>query len=204
MSLGKRAKILTENQERAILHFLETHGRYTKRNRVLFLLSIKAGLRAKEIALLRWSMVTDAEGLVTSAISIENNVSKGKKGGRIVPMNRDLKVALEAHHSEQHSKPSQDSPVICSERGRRARAGEAMSPASIADWFGDLYRGLGFDGCSSHSGRRTFITRAARKIGGVGGSLRDVQHLAGHSTLATTQIYIEGEGDAQRKIVDLI
>ena len=37
-----------------------------------------------------------------------------------------------------------------------------------------------------------------------GGSLRDVQQLAGHSSLATTQRYIEGSSDAKRCIVDLI
>ena len=37
-----------------------------------------------------------------------------------------------------------------------------------------------------------------------GGSLRDVQQLAGHSSLATTQRYIEGSSDAKRRIVDLI
>ena len=204
MSLTKRAKILTETQEKLILHILDTKGRYTLRNRVLFLLSVKAGLRAKEISLLTWSMVTDAEGRITDAISIENKASKGKKGGRGVPMNQQLRKALEALQAEPHNSPSPESPVIRSERGRRAAAGGAMSPASIADWFGDLYGGLGFAGCSSHSGRRTFITRAARKISAVGGSLRDVQYLAGHSTLATTQTYIDGESDAQRKIVDLI
>ena len=59
-------------------------------------------------------------------------------------------------------------------------------------------------GCSSHSGRRTFITNAAKKISTVGGSLRDVQALAGHSSLSVTQRYIEAEGEAQRKIVDLM
>jgi len=51
---------------------------------------------------------------------------------------------------------------------------------------------MGLNGCSSHSGRRTFITNAAKKISSVGGSLRDVQMLAGHSSLAVTQRYIEG------------
>ncbi len=63
---------------------------------------------------------------------------------------------------------------------------------------------LGLLGCSSHSGRRTFITNAARKIGAVGGSQRDVQMLAGHSSLAVTQRYIDGDSDARRKIVDLL
>jgi len=46
---GKQAKILSVAQERAILGYLLT-TRYPRRDRVLFLLSLKAGLRAKEIA----------------------------------------------------------------------------------------------------------------------------------------------------------
>ena len=46
------------------------------------------------------------------------------------------------------------------------------------------------DGCSSHPGRQTFMTRAARKVSQSGGSLRDVQKLAGHTSLAMTQRYI--------------
>ena len=67
-------------------------------------------------------------------------------------------------------------------------------------WYSDL----GFIGCSSHSGRRTFITNLAKSVSLVGGSLRDVQSLAGHSNLQTTQRYIEADTDCQRKLVDLV
>jgi integrase len=79
-----------------------------------------------------------------------------------------------------------------------------ISSKALAIWFLTLYRDLGFKGASSHSGRRTFITKAAKRCIEGGGSLRDVQQLAGHSSLATTQRYIEGSSDAKRRIVDLI
>lgn len=187
----------------AVLGLIEAQGRYRDRNIAMFLLSVKAGLRAKEISMLTWAMVTDADGRVAETISLENKASKGKRGGRAVPINKALREALQRLH-ESLEAPASDSPVIRSERGRHSEKGGRMSPGSIADWFGDLYRNVGFDGCSSHSGRRTFITRAARRISQVGGSLRDVQYLAGHASLSTTQIYIDGDGEAQRKVVDLI
>jgi integrase len=89
-------------------------------------------------------------------------------------------------------------PIIRSERGG------AMTPMSIVVWFSRAYGSLGFEGCSSHSGRRTFITRAARAVYKAGGSLRDVQLLAGHRSIQTTQRYIDGDSDAQRRLVSLI
>ncbi len=79
-----------------------------------------------------------------------------------------------------------------------------MTPRSVVNWFKGLYDDLGLSGCSSHSGRRTFITLSARLISRAGGSLRDVQELAGHSDLSTTQRYIEGDRDAQRKLVAML
>ena len=79
-----------------------------------------------------------------------------------------------------------------------------MTAKAIVDWFGDLFAGLGLKGCSSHSGRRTFVTRAARLIHQAGGSLRDVQQLAGHRSIKTTQGYIEGDDDAQRRLIGLL
>jgi integrase/recombinase XerD len=55
---------LTPRQEATILQVLQGM-RYPTQDRLMFLLSIKAGLRVKEIALLTWGMVTDADGQET-------------------------------------------------------------------------------------------------------------------------------------------
>jgi integrase/recombinase XerC len=194
---GKQAKMLSPTQERAILGYLDT-TRYPPRDRVLFLLSIKAGLRAKEMASLTWAMVTDAAGQIADAIHVHNRASKGKTGGRTIPMHPDLHAALVALQTWRGDAAGPNRPVIFSERGG------GLSPATVRLWFHRLYTSLKMDGCSSHSGRRTFITRAARKVSQVGGSLRDVQELAGHTSLAMTQRYIAGDTDAKRKLVALI
>jgi site-specific recombinase XerD len=50
----------------------------------------------------------------------------------------------------------------------------------------------------------TFITAIAKKITEAGGSLRDVQEMAGHSSLSTTQRYIQGDSAAKRNVIGLI
>lgn len=94
--------------------------------------------------------------------------------------------------------PHLEDPIIASSRSG------PMTAASVVNWFWHLYRRLGLSQCSSHSGRRTFITNAARKFPDAGGSLRDVQQLAGHANLTPTQRYIEGSDLAKRKVIDLI
>ena len=68
MALGKQAKIITDKQVRAVLAELATR-RYPLRDRVMFLLSLKAGMRAVEIAAITWGMVTDAEGKIGDVIA---------------------------------------------------------------------------------------------------------------------------------------
>ena len=192
MSLTKQAKTLSKSQI-ALTTSLLQQSRYPIRNHVIFLLSLKAGLRAKEIASLTWDMLTDAEGHLASAIHLRNGASKGNSG-RIIPLNKDLRDALQRLQQERSTSPY----VITTERS------EKTSAPMIINLFAAWYRAAGLRGCSSHSGRRTFITNAARKISTVGGSLRDIQMLAGHRALSTTQRYIEGDEEAQKRVVDLV
>ena len=194
MGIGKQAKILNRSQVEAVLNHINGR-RYGLRNQVIFLLSIRAGLRAKEIAALRWSMIVGADGEVGEYIYLTNDASKGMSG-RIIPINRQLRAKIIELFDAGDIDPSAH--VIRTERSAHTSA------QAIVNLFQRWYRDLGLVGCSSHSGRRTFITNAARKISIVGGSLRDVQHLAGHSSLQTTQRYIEGDSEARKRVVDLV
>ena len=189
MALGKQAKILTEAQQKVVLSYL-AERRLAQRNTVMFLLSVDAGLRAKEVAALEWAMVTDAQGALTDEIRLQDRASKGRSGG-VVFMSKRLRVALDALAAGEALRGS----VV------KAQGGCGMGAQTVVNWFFKLYLELGFYGCSSHSGRLTAITRWARKISAAGGSMRDVQSLARHSSLAMTQRYIECSEDAMRKVV---
>ena len=194
MALGKQAKTLTKAQiDTLLLHV--GNGRNGTRNRVVVLLSVRAGLRAKEIAHLTWSMVLNSDGTLADEIALQDCAAKGSSG-RLVPMAKDLKAAMTTWRNECGA-VDHNTRIVTTERAA------ATSAQAIINMFADWYRSLGFMGCSSHSGRRTFITNAARKISTVGGSLRDVQALAGHSSLTTTQRYIEVNAEAKRKIVEI-
>jgi integrase len=188
------AKVLAE-AELCRLVVAADHTRYPFRNRVLVLLSFHAGLRACEISGLTWPMVLSPSGKLTGSLALCLGITKGGKP-RTIPTSATLADALRRLHKNE-GKPSAG-PVVRSERGGN------MTARSVVNWFRDTYDDLGMAGCSSHSGRRTFITRAARLLPKINGSLRDVQELAGHRALSTTERYIQGDRAIQRKIVNLI
>ena len=145
-------------------------------------------------------MVVNSEGTVSNAIHLTNDACKGDSG-RVIPLNKDVKGLLVRLFEDESKRSDYDvnsSFVIRTERSK------STSAQSVVNMFANWYKDLGFVGCSSHSGRRTFITNLSKKISLVGGTLRDVQSLAGHSNLQTTQRYIEADTDCQRKLVDLV
>jgi integrase/recombinase XerD len=192
--MSRRARVLEPADVRRLLRDVRD-GSNPERDTVIILLSFNAGLRACEIAGLSWPMVLAANGRVTDSLDIAGTIAKNGRARRI-PLNGDLKAALQALKRIQSEQT--DGPVVRSLRGGH------MKPRSIVKWFARLYDDLGYHGCSSHSGRRTFVTRTARVLTRAGASLRDVQELVGHSSLSTTERYIEGDRDAQRKLVNLI
>ena len=192
--MGAPAKVLVPADVRR-LRAGAKRGRHGLRNDAMILLSFNAGLRACEIAGLDWTMVLDPRGRVAASIHVGHDIAKNGRA-RQLPLHPLLKASLTELHLH-YGKPARG-PVIQSQKGGH------MTARSVVNWFARNYSELGMEGCSSHSGRRTFITRTARLIARSGGSLRDVQILVGHRDLATTQRYIDGDSRAQRKLVAML
>jgi integrase/recombinase XerD len=57
--------------------------RYPARDRLIFVLSVRAGLMAKEFAALKWEMITDAEGELNDVIALTNEVREGVGAGGV-------------------------------------------------------------------------------------------------------------------------
>ena len=189
---GKQAQRITPPMLNRMLRYA-AQSKQPARDKVIVLLSVKAGLRACEIANLEWSMVVDARGKVADTLAVRDAIAK-RGAGRRIPMHPELRRAL----TNLKKKVDPCGPVIASAKGGHFR------PNSIVNWFAAMFTELGFNGCSSHSGRRSFITAAARSLHRSGCSLRDVQLLAGHPSIETTERYIDGDTHAQRRLIAIL
>jgi integrase len=110
---GKQAKILSPADVTDLLIFAEC-TRHPIRNRVMVLLSAKAGMRAGEIANLTWDMVVNASGQISNTIELRDHAAK-KGSGRLIPIHSDLADALSAWRLVA----ADPGHVIRSERGGR-------------------------------------------------------------------------------------
>src|SRR5665213_4400383 len=90
--VGKREKSLAQTLVKDLLFFAQ-HTRHPIRNQVIVLLSLKAGLRAAEIANLAWDMVVDPTGEIATTLELRDHVAKNGSG-RVIPIHPDLREAL--------------------------------------------------------------------------------------------------------------
>jgi integrase/recombinase XerD len=190
---GKRgkAKVFSREDIQKLLSFVRTRRASPEADIVKILLSFQAGLRACEISGLRISDVSNPDGSTGDIIQIRAGVTKGGRG-REIPMHPDLKNAIDAFRLRY---PESEWLAV----SNRYQTVKHQKPNAISVWFWLLYKQCGFQGCSSHSGRRTFITTLARNLGRTH-SLRDIQQIVGHRLLNTTQSYIDCSPN-QRELV---
>jgi len=186
----RQAQTLNENQLRRVLQYCRSR-RHPARDQTIVLFSFYAGLRASELAALKYADVFDCERRPRSQFILSTSQSKGGRA-RTVYLNQRLRKALADYAQHKHSKPHQ--PLFSSQKGGH------FSANTMCQLFLDIYKAVGLNNASSHSGRRTFITRLA--TAGVG--VRVLAELAGHSHISTTQRYIDVNSDQLTAAVELL
>ncbi len=186
-----QAATITEAQLRRVLQYITTR-RHALRDRTIMLVSFNAGLRAKEIAALLVGDIYDAAGAVREQFILRRAQTKGGYE-RTVYLNKTLRRALAEYRCVVELRKSTD--VLF-----RTQKQAEFSPNTMCQLFLEIYAASGINGASSHSGRRTFITRLANY--GVG--VRQLAALAGHANISTTQRYIDVNSEQLANAVELL
>ena len=188
----KQAKTLKPDELRRVLAYVSAQ-RHAGRNRAIVLTSFLSGMRAHEIASLKLADVVDEQGHVRNEIVLTAPQTKGRRARRVF-INAKLKKEYGAYIKADCGGRAADEPLFVTQK-RRAFSGNTM-----CQLFLNIYKACGVKGASSHSGRRTFITALASKSI----SVRVLAALAGHSSIATTQRYIDVNDDQLRNAVELL
>ena len=186
-----QATTLNDAQIKRALRFCQSRKHVT-RDTTILQFSLYTGLRAKELAALRIGDVYDAEGAVRTQFTLSKSQTKGSRA-RTVFVNKQLTQQLAVYRKWRCCSDS-NAPLFRSQKGGH------FSANTMCQLFLDIYKAIGLKDASSHSGRRTYITRLANK--GVG--VRLLAALAGHSHISTTQRYIDVNSEQLSEAVELL
>jgi integrase/recombinase XerD len=197
-----QARVLTERELRKVLNFCNTQPHAT-RNRTMLLCTHMAGMRVGEVAALTVSDVLAMDGTVKEEIALSAQQTKGNKA-RTVLVPKKLRDELTSYLQQRYG--ISNLLAVTQTDTQRALFPTQKNPKrgftanTLCQLFHKIYKDSQMYGATSHSGRRTFITKLADK--GVG--VRVLMALAGHKSIATTQRYIELNPTIMKAAVELI
>lgn len=205
-TLGARAmsqaRVLNERELRKVLNYCSTQP-HAARNRTMLLCTHQAGMRVGEVAALRICDVLAADGTVMDEIALAASQTKGNHS-RTVLVPKKLRDELTEYLQQRFALA--DLLAVTLTDTQRALFPTQKNPRrgftanTLCQLFHKIYKDARMTGATSHSGRRTFITRLADK--GVG--VRVLMALAGHKSLQTTLRYIELNPTVMKAAVELI
>lgn len=188
----KQAKVINDGEMKRLLAIVDA-GKHAHRNRVAVMLSYMAGLRVGEIAALTIGDVYDSDGNVREQIFLKSAYTKGGHS-RTVFVSKRLAKGLSSYFVTLPASLKPERPLLLTQKNT------AFSANTLCQLFGQLYNKAGIDGASSHSGRRSFITKLAHS----GISAKVIMTLAGHKHLTTTQRYIDVNDEMLKQAVEVV
>lgn len=188
----KRAKVLTLKDIKRIVDYIDAFDRHAERNRAMVLLCYYLGLRVCELAALTFDNCFNKYGEVNDVIYLTAEQTKGN-GGRRVFVSKKAKKTLNRYFKSVLS-------VKQSEYLFETQKSKRFNTNALTQLLKQIYVRVGIVGASSHSMRRTYITRLASD----GVSVKVIADLVGHKHLNTTQRYIETSDDMLKNAVELL
>ena len=191
MAKEGKAKVLNDSEFKRLL-IVAKSGQFALRNVALLYSSFGLGLRAKEIASLTIADITDPNYKLLDEICLKRTMTKGEKQRYAYLTHKKVCDAL-AEYVETIQHHDRKKPLFQTQRKTR------FTPNALQKLFKALYDKAGIVGASSHSGRRTFITRLIEQ----GADIKAVSRLAGHASIVTTAIYVEDNPDRLKRLTNL-
>ncbi|WP_131783690.1 tyrosine-type recombinase/integrase [Legionella gresilensis] len=191
MAREGKAKVLTDAEFRRLLAVAKD-STFSIRNVAIIYCSFGLGLRAKEIASLTIADVADSHYRLLDEICLKRSMTKGEKQRYAYLSNKKLRETLQTYLNHlKDNGVARHKPFFQTQRRSR------FTPNTLQKWFRKLYDKAGILGASSHSGRRTFITKLIEQ----GVDIKAVSRLAGHASIVTTSIYVDDNPDRLKRIV---
>ena len=181
---GQALVVSDSNLEKLAMALFQSPKRNAKRNMAIVIMSFKLGLRAKELASLKIKDVYDG-AKIKRTLRLVSDYTKGNKH-RDLPLNNDVLVQtlsayIQVRRGDDGLAFNIEAPLF------RSQKGSYFSPNSMARVLKKIFVDAGIEGATSHSGRRSLLTKLANN----GVSAFYIRDIAGHSSVITTQRYID-------------
>ena len=188
----KQAKVLAEKDVKKVVEYIDAFDRHAERNRAMVLLCYYLGLRVCELAALRVEDCFNEQGEVNEVVYLTHRQTKGNKGRRVFLNKKARQVLIRYRRST----------VSVLQRGYlfKTQKSKRFNTNALTQLLKRLYERVGIVGASSHSMRRTYIT----KLASCGVSVKVIAELVGHRNIATTQRYIDVNDEMLTKAVELL
>ena len=196
-----QAKTLNEKELNLLLLYIKTR-KYAVRDRAMVLMTYWGGMRIGEVAATKIGDVLNADGTIKEEMRLTAAQTKGKHARTVVlaeKLRKELHAYLKTRFTDKELiavtySDYMNKPLFATQKR------EGFNANTACYHFHMLYKGCGLNGCSSHSGRRSYITSlSARAV-----PLKVLMELVGHRQAQTTMRYIDVTSDMKRAAVELV
>lgn len=191
--MAKEGQAITLNRDdhATFMRYL-SNTRHYKRDRAIYLLTYRAGMRIGSVAKLRLDDVVDASGKLKKVVILRKDITKGQKTVSAYINHPELIQALKDWIEYRKNN--------CRETLFYSQKGAPFTPNTLSRVMLHHYKGAGFDGSSSHSGRRSFATNCLKN----GMDVVALSKVMSHSSINTTMRYIHHDENELLSLIESV